>query len=109
MLPGRPGQNADNLLNIKLDELFAAQAVEVTVRDLRDAIVAGDAVPDIDLFGQSHLTDQFQVAPDCAVTDRAILLSHLFVQFIDRNVLTQLEKGAEDQLPLGSHLKPFCS
>ena len=109
MLPGGLGQNTHDLLNAEFDEFFAIQAEEVAVRHLRDTIIAREAVADIDFFRQPDLTDQFQIAPDSTVPNRAIFVPHLLVQLIDRHVLTQLEKGAEDQLPLGGHLEAFGS
>lgn len=81
------GQHMDYVFDIELDELPAAQAVEVAVRRRCHAIIPGNAITDIHLFSQSYLADQFQVAPDCAIPNRAVPLTYLVVQLIDGNVL----------------------
>lgn len=109
VVPGRLSQDADNLVDIKFNKLLAALAVEMTVGSLRDTVVAGDTVADIDFLRQPHPADQFQITPDGAVADRPILLADFIIQFIDRNVLPQFKKGIEYQLPLRGYLKTFCS
>ncbi len=109
MVPGCSGQYTNNLFDIEFNKLLAALAVEMTVGYLRYAVVAGDAIPNIDLLGQSHSADQFEIAPDSAVSDRAILLADFFIQLINRNVLAQFQKGAEHQLSLRGRLKALCS
>lgn len=79
MVPGCLSQDADNLFDIELDKLLATLAVEMTVGHLCDAVVAGDTVTDIDFFRQPHPADQFQITPDGAVSDRAILLVDFIV------------------------------
>lgn len=107
--PRRLPQQIDDFTDVKLSQVLTILAVQVAVRKVRDPIIPSHAVTDIDLLSQPDLADQLEIPPDRAVADGRVLRPDFFIKLINRDMIAQLEKGTKDHLPLGSHLKPFCS
>jgi hypothetical protein len=68
--------------------------------------VACDAVVEGDLAGQSALRKQFQGAVDGRVANVDIFLLYQAMQFVSRKVITSLQKGSENRIPLCHLLQP---
>jgi len=92
MPPGGRRQKVKHPAGVKLHQLLAPETEQMSVGSIGYMVIARDAVPDIDLFGQTYLTDQFHVAPDGAVTYRRVLPPDTVVEFVDRDVLFHLEE-----------------
>lgn len=109
VLPSDKQERLADRLCIEFNRISTAAAIEMAVGCPCDAIIARDAVSEIDFFSQTNTTNQFEVSPDSAITNRLVNLLNLLVQFIDRDVLSKLKKRLEDQFALRGHLKPLTT
>jgi hypothetical protein len=63
-------------------------------------LVAGHAVAELDLAGNSRFDEQFQGATNCGVADFRVFGPDLPAQFIDAHMPVGRKKGLEYNLPL---------
>ena len=68
-------------------------------------LVAGDAVVERDLAGESAFGKQFESAIDGGVANAGILLLHQSMQFVSGKVVAGFEEGTKDRVALRSLLQ----
>ena len=87
------GKEFDRTAAIGADHVVMAAAVVLM-------LVAGDAVVEGDLAGQTTLRQQFQRAINRGVADAGIFFLHQAVQFVSGEMVAGFEKSMQDRVAL---------
>ena len=87
------GKKLDGTAALGADHVMVAAAVVLV-------LIAGDAVVESDLAGESAISQQLKSAVHGAEADAGLFSLHEAVQFLDRKVLASAQEGAQDRVTL---------